>query len=131
MMSRPAAALVLLCAAASVVLVRLLLNSRLHWHGRSSSLMIGLACGLALGRSVRMGGAGPSVKPQTQAIAGAATGSAFLVGGLIAPILWALYVIIAIGVVQRARTRSFGIGFWTALLAVTAFVAVRMLLDHV
>lgn len=46
------------------------------------------------------------MKPQTQAIAGAATGSAFLVGGLIAPILWALYVIIAIGVVQPARTRS-------------------------
>lgn len=47
-MSRPAAALVLLCAAAFVVLVRLLLNSRLHWHGLSSSLIIGLACGLAL-----------------------------------------------------------------------------------
>lgn len=46
--SRPAAALVLLCAAAIVGLVRLLLNSRLHRHGRSSSLTIGLACGLAL-----------------------------------------------------------------------------------
>lgn len=71
------------------------------------------------------------MKPQIQAIAGATIGSAFLVIGLIAPILWALYVIVAIGLVQPARTRSFGIGLWTALLAVTAFVVARLLLDHV
>lgn len=66
------------------------------------------------------------MKNQFNASAGALLGaSLLLIFGVLGPILWALYLAVAIGLVQPRRTRSFGIGMWTALLAVATYIAVR------
>lgn len=66
---------------------------------------------------------------QVWASAGAAFGVVLLILGSAGLFFWVLYLWLAIGLVQPSRTRSFGIGLWTALLGAAAFVAVRLLLS--
>ena len=62
-------------------------------------------------------------------VLGAVVGAALLAFGVVYPPLWIVYVLATLSLLQPARTRSFGIGMATALLAVGAFAAVRLWLD--
>ncbi|GAA1481869.1 hypothetical protein GCM10009624_23090 [Gordonia sinesedis] len=70
------------------------------------------------------------VKDQIGAAAGAVCGATLLLTfGVFGPLVWAIYLILCLGLVQPRPTRSFGIGLCTGVLAVAAFIVVRALLD--
>ena len=69
------------------------------------------------------------MRAEVWSLLGAAVGSLLLACGLASPLSWVLYLLATLGLVQPSRTRSFGVGMATALLAVGAFAVVRLLLN--
>ncbi|MCM3894276.1 MULTISPECIES: hypothetical protein [Gordonia] len=69
------------------------------------------------------------MRDEVWAALGAVWGALLLAFGVVYPPLWIVYVLAILSLLQPARTRSFGIGMATALLALGVFAAVRLSLD--